>query len=133
MSSDAIFRITNGKLSVSAVTTNNMQLINTNGNVEVSCSSCYSVLANDTNGNIAAILTSPPYTGSYGFTTVNGNVDLKIPSAISAKITCNTVNGSVSSSGFPVQFANHVTSTIGAGTGVVTARTTNGSISITGT
>jgi DUF4097 and DUF4098 domain-containing protein YvlB len=89
-------------------------------------------VANTTNGGITATLPNLNYTGTYQMTTVNGDINLTIPATGSYKITVDTTIGSVSSSGLPVQLTNQVTSTIGAGTAIVTARTTNGSISVAG-
>jgi hypothetical protein len=131
--SSAMFTVTNGKLSVSGVTTADLSLTDTNGDIDLTCnSSCGSVTATTTNGSITTTLSSLSPTGSYTLTSTNGSINLKVPMSGSFKITANITNGAVSSSGLAVQLANHVTSTIGAGTAIVTATTTNGSISVTG-
>jgi hypothetical protein len=133
-SSSVEFRVTNGQLSASNITSSEIAMTNTNGNVDFTCAATcpYSFVANTTNGGITATLPNLNYTGTYQMTTVNGGINLTVPATGSYKITVNTTIGSVSSSGLPVQLTNHVTSTIGAGTAIVTARTTNGSISVAG-
>ena len=131
--SSADFTVTNGNLSVSNITTSDMGLIDTNGNIYLACSaSCYGVAASTTNGAITAAFKSLSYTGSYTFISTNGSIDLKVPASGSFKITANTTNGSISSSGLAVQLTNHIQATIGMGTATFSATTTNGSVVVTG-
>ncbi len=128
-----MFTVTNGGVSVSGVTTANLSITDTNGNVNLSCSSsCGSVTAVTTNGGITADFSSLALTGSYSLTSTNGSIGLKVPASGSFKITANTTNGSVSSSGLAVQLVNHAQSTVGAGTATMVATTTNGSVTVTG-
>jgi DUF4097 and DUF4098 domain-containing protein YvlB len=71
-------------------------------------------------------------TGSYVVTTTNGNVNLTLPTVASFKITPNTTNGAISSTGLGGQLTNHTTATFGTGGAVVNLTTTNGSITVTG-
>ncbi len=85
-----------------------------------------------TNGSVTMGLSTLSLGGSYAATSTNGNVNLTIPVLASCKITPNTTNGSVSSSGLGVQLTNHTATTLGTGSAVVNLTTTNGSIAITG-
>lgn len=123
---------TSGQVSASAITTASLTLTATNGGIDFTCNSCNTVVATTTNGAVTANLTSLLGGGSYTITCTNGGIDLKIPlAATNFKITANTTNGSVSSTGLSAQLQNHVTTTFGTGSAVVVATTTNGSVTVT--
>lgn len=101
-----------------------------NGKVEVS--TLGSVVANTVNGNIHATMGRVNWSEARKFHTVNGNIDLDLPSSTSAEIRASTVNGSISSD-FPLMVhgrfgGKSITGTIGTGGRELDASTVNGSI-----
>src|SRR2546422_5809600 len=123
---------TNGGITASNISATTMTTTDTNGSVNLTCSSCASATVTTTNGSVTMGLSTLSLGGSYSVTSTNGNVNLTIPVLASCKITLNTTNGSVSSSGLGVQLTNHTMTTLGTGSAVVNLTTTNGSITITG-
>src|SRR5438128_7831625 len=122
----------NGGITASNISATTMTTTDTNGSVNLTCTSCASATVTTTNGSVTMGLSTLSLGGSYSVTSTNGNVNLTIPVLASCKITLNTTNGSVSSSGLGVQLTNHTMTTLGTGSAVVNLTTTNGSISITG-
>jgi len=123
---------TNGGITASNISATTMTTTDTNGSVNLTCTSCAIATVTTTNGSVTMGLSTLSLGGSYEVNSTNGNVNLTIPVLASCKITPNTTNGSVSSSGLGVQLTNHIMTTLGAGSAVVNLTTTNGSIAITG-
>lgn len=123
---------TNGGITASSISATTMTTTDTNGAVNVSCSSCGSATVTTTNGSVTMTLSTLSIGGSYTVTSTNGNINLTIPAIASCKITPNTTNGTISSSGLNVQLANHVTTTFGTGSAIVNLTTVNGSMTVTG-
>ena len=123
---------TNGDVKASSIRVTSVTTTDTNGSVDLTCVSCGSATVTTTNGNVVADLSSLSLAGSYVLTSTNGNVNLTLPAVGSFKITANTTNGAISSSGLGVQLTNHTTATFGTGSATVNLTTTNGSITVTG-
>ena len=123
---------TNGAITASGITATRMTVTDTNGSINLTCTVCGSATVTMTNGGVTMDLSTLSLTGSYVVTTTNGNVNLTLPAIASFKITPNTTNGTISSTGLGVQLTNHATTTIGTGSAVVNLTTTNGSITVTG-
>jgi hypothetical protein len=123
---------TNGAITASSITATSTTATDTNGSINLTCASCGSATVTMTNGGVTMDLSTLSLTGSYIVTTTNGNVNLTLPAVASFKVTPNTTNGTISSSGLGVQLTNHTTATFGTGSAVVDLTTTNGSITVTG-
>ncbi len=123
---------TNGAITATSITATTTTVTDTNGSINLTCASCGSATVTMTNGNVNMNLTTVSLSGSYVMTTTNGNVNLTLPALASFKITPNTTNGTISSSGLSVQLTNHTTATFGTGSAVVNLTSTNGSITVTG-
>lgn len=123
---------TNGDVTASNISVTSTTATDTNGSVDLTCASCGSATVTTTNGNVVADLSSLSLAGSYVLTSTNGNVNLTLPAVASFKITANTTNGTISSSGLGVQLTNHTMATFGTGSATVNLTTTNGSITVTG-
>jgi hypothetical protein len=101
-----------------------------NGRIDVSTQG--SVVASTVNGNIQASMGRANWSDARKFHTVNGSIDLDLPSSANAEIRASTVNGSISSD-FPLVVhgkfgGKSITGTIGAGGRELQASTVNGSI-----
>src|SRR5712692_3303763 len=118
---------TNGAITSSNISATTMTATDTNGSVNLTCTLCGSATVTTTNGSVTIELSTLSLGGSYIVTSTNGNVSLTLPALASCKITPNTTNGTVSSSGLGVQLTNHAPSTIGTGSAIVNLTTTNGS------
>jgi len=123
---------TNGAITSSNISATTMTATDTNGSVNLTCTLCGSATVTTTNGSVTIELSTLSLGGSYIVTSTNGNVSLTLPALTSCKITPNTTNGTVSSSGLGVQLTNHAPSTIGTGSAIVNLTTTNGSVTVTG-
>jgi len=123
---------TNGVITASSIIATSITVTDTNGSINLACASCGSATATMMNGSVSMDLSTLSLTGSYVVTTTNGNVNLTLPAVASFKITPNTTNGTISSSGLGVQLTNHTTATFGTGSAVVNLTTTNGSIIVIG-
>ncbi|TMI21323.1 DUF4097 domain-containing protein [Candidatus Bathyarchaeota archaeon] len=123
---------TNGVITASSIIATSITVTDTNGSINLACASCGSATATMMNGSVSMDLSTLSLTGSYVVTTTNGNVNLTLPAVASFKITPNTTNGTISSSGLGVQLTNHTTATFGTGSAVVNPTTTNGSIIVIG-
>jgi hypothetical protein len=123
---------TNGAITASSITATSTTVTDTNGSINLTCASCGSTTVAMTNGAVTMNLSTLSLAGSYVVTTTNGNVNLTLPAVASFKITSNTTNGTISSTGLGVQLTNHTTATFGTGSAVVNLTTTNGSITVTG-
>jgi len=111
-----------------------VEAVLTNGNISVT-DVTGNVYGHLTNGNIVTkmILTE---NGVCGLQTVNGLVQLAIPTTTSATFSASTVNGSASISNLTLN-NSHITlksisGTLGDGKGTITLRSTNGNVSATG-
>jgi Putative adhesin len=101
-----------------------------NGKIDVSTQG--TVAASTVNGNIHASMGRANWSEARKFHTVNGSIDLDLPSSANADIRASTVNGSISSD-FPLMVhgkfgGRSITGTIGAGGRELQANTVNGSI-----
>ena len=123
---------TNGAIVASGITATSATVTDTNGSINLTCVACGSATVTMTNGGVTMDLSTLSLGGSYVVTTTNGNVNLTLPAVASFKITPNTTNGTISSTGLGVQLTNHATTSIGTGSAVVNLTTTNGSIAVTG-
>jgi len=123
---------TNGAITSSNISATTVTATDTNGSVNLTCTLCGSATVTTTNGSVTIELSTLSLDGSYIVTSTNGNVSLTLPVLASCKITPNTTNGTVSSSGLGVQLTNHATATIGPGSATVNLTTTNGSVTVTG-
>jgi DUF4097 and DUF4098 domain-containing protein YvlB len=123
---------TNGVITASSITATTTTVTDTNGSINLTCALCGSATVTTTNGNVNMNLTTVSLSGSYMVITTNGNVNLTLPALTSFRITPNTTNGTISSSGLSVQLTNNTTATFGTGSAIVNLTTTNGSITVTG-
>jgi DUF4097 and DUF4098 domain-containing protein YvlB len=123
---------TNGAITASGITATSTTVTDTNGTINLTCAACGSATVTMTNGSVTMELSTLSLSGSYVVTTTNGNVNLTLPAVASFKLTPNTTNGIISSTGLGVQLTNHATATVGTGSAVVNLTTTNGSITVTG-
>lgn len=101
-----------------------------NGKIDVSTQG--TVVASTVNGNIHAAMGRANWSYSRKFHSVNGSIDLDLPSSASAEIRASTVNGSISSD-FPLTVhgkfgGKTISGVIGAGGRELQAKTVNGSI-----
>ena len=104
-----------------------------NGKIDLITSG--TALAETVNGSIRAILGSTRWDGARKFTTINGSIEVNLPSGINADLAASTVNGHISSD-FPItvrgRFMNHrVHGTLGSGGRELKVSTVNGSITVT--
>jgi hypothetical protein len=91
--------------------------------------------ASTVNGNVRATLGKVPAGEKLDFSSVNGSITLRLPSAFDADLTGSTVNGSISTD-FPVTVQGKwgprsMHGTIGKGGAKLNASTVNGSIKLT--
>jgi hypothetical protein len=103
-----------------------------NGSINISTSGY--AQAKTVNGEISAKLGSANWRGSLEFKTVNGSVNLDLPSDLSTELKADTFNGEVSSD-FPLSVLGtssrkHVSGTIGSGGRELILKTLNGSINL---
>jgi hypothetical protein len=90
--------------------------------------------ANTINGEINARLGDVGWSNSLTFKTINGEINLDLPSSLSADVDAQTLNGAINSD-FPLNVTNlkgrkYVKGTIGAGGRDLILRTLNGSINL---
>lgn len=94
-----------------------------------------SIDATTTNGAIDCDIALLDASDSAVLTTANGEVDIFIPSDVSASFDAETTNGNVTVTGFTavnytINETNHKAGTIGAGDATITITVTNGNITI---
>lgn len=87
------------------------------------------------NGRITGTFTRATWDGTLNVETVNGSVDLTFPANLSAVVSGETVNGSISSPDFPVTITGKwgpksFRGTIGSGGRELNIETVNGSITL---
>jgi hypothetical protein len=93
------------------------------------------VLVDLTNGAISSEVTLPR-DGTIEESTVNGDIELRIPANTGAQLMANVTNGEIQASGLEVEdqvsTGTSLEGTLGDGRGTISIRTVNGSISLTG-
>jgi DUF4097 and DUF4098 domain-containing protein YvlB len=90
--------------------------------------------AKTVNGSITASFSNPNWTGPLEFKTVNGEINLDLPSNTNANVEAQTLNGDISSD-FPMNVQGkfnkrEMKGTIGGGGRELTLKTVNGSIKL---
>lgn len=103
-------------------------------NGSVSLSTTGSARATTVNGSINATMDRAVWPNGGKFTTVNGEVTLRLPAAVNADVRLSTVSGGIQSD-FPVQMSNdpgpkHAEGVLGAGGQRLDVTTVNGGISL---
>ena len=124
-----IGRTVNGEISATSLN-GNVDSHTVNGSINISTTGYGQ--ARTVNGEITAKLGSANWSDSLEFKTVNGGIDLDLPSALSTKIEAETFNGEIDSD-FPLTVLRrvsrkHVSGTIGGGGRELLLKTLNGSI-----
>jgi hypothetical protein len=126
-----IGRTVNGEISAASLT-GNVDSHTVNGSINISTAGY--ARAKTVNGEITAKVGNANWTDSLEFKTVNGGIDLDLPSNLSTQIDADTFNGDVSSE-FPLTIPGrttrkHLSGTIGGGGRQLLLKTLNGSIRI---
>ncbi|MGH9900977.1 MAG: DUF4097 family beta strand repeat-containing protein, partial [Pyrinomonadaceae bacterium] len=103
-----------------------------NGGVRVSTAGL--ARASTVNGSITAIMGGANWAGALEFATVNGGIELELPSAASADVRAETVNGEISTD-FPITVTGrfskrNLTGTIGSGGRELRLKTVNGDVEL---
>ena len=101
-----------------------------NGRIQLSTAGA--AQARTVNGSIIAALGDPFWSKTREFSTVNGAIDLSLPSSTSAELRASTVNGGISAD-FPLTacgeiLGKHISTRIGRGGRQLRLTTVNGSI-----
>ena len=123
----------NGSLDVAGATSE-VQAETVNGRVEVTTGGG-PVNAETVNGSITVSMATAPGDKDLRFKTVNGSIDVTVPSTFTGELDMETVNGSLTSD-FPLTISGrvnpkHLRATIGSGGGRhVEMSTVNGSIEL---
>ena len=122
----------NGSLDVSGATSQ-VEAETVNGRVEVTTGGG-PVNAETVNGSIRVSMASAPGANDLRFKTVNGSIDVTVPSSFAGDLDMETVNGSLTSD-FPLTISGrvnpkHLRATIGSGGRHVEMSTVNGSIEL---
>jgi hypothetical protein len=119
--------------SITATSLNGNVITQTiNGSIKISTSGYAE--AKTINGDISARLGDSNWSNALNFQTINGGIDLELPSGLGASIDAETLNGSFSSD-FPLSITTltgrkHVKGVIGVGGRELLLRTINGSINL---
>jgi hypothetical protein len=125
--------ITNGEIQVVSIR-NTISARTTNGDVALQGIEA-SATAATTNGRISADVVLPT-DGGLDLSTANGHVTLQIPVATSADLTASLANGTIEVLGLVVHdlvsSRTSLRGTLGAGEGLITLRTVNGDITVSG-
>lgn len=124
-----IGRTVNGEISATSLT-GNVDSRTVNGSIKISTTGY--AQATTVNGEITATLGNANWPESLEFKTVNGGIDLDLPSTLSTRIEADTFNGDVWSD-FPLTLQGrmsrkHMSGTIGDGGRELLLKTLNGSI-----
>ena len=124
-------RTVNGEINASSLN-GNVTAQTINGSIKVSTSGY--VEASTINGGITARLGDAAWPNKLRFTTLNGGIDLDLPSNVSAEVQAETTNGSIHSD-FPLNGNDtagpkRMKGKIGAGGRDLILKTLNGSISL---
>jgi len=109
---------------VEAYTVNGKIRISTRGRAE----------AKTVNGSIYASMGQPNWSKPLEFNTVNGGIELELPSNVNASVRATTINGHISTD-FPLMIrgrftGHHISGSIGQGGHDLSVRTVNGSIDL---
>jgi DUF4097 and DUF4098 domain-containing protein YvlB len=87
------------------------------------------------NGNVAGTVTLPP-DGEIRFSTVNGDLDVRIPRSTSAELSADVDNGTITWDNLDLMDTVHttqaLTGTLGEGAGLIELETVNGDIDLVG-
>ena len=123
----------NGRVVVGSIESG-VTIRNVNGEIAIE-SLTGNTSAAVTNGAIAASIALPA-DGRAELRVINGNIDLRIPTDSSARLTASVQNGSIATADLAltdvVSSARSLTGTLGAGGGEITLSTVNGTIRVTG-
>jgi hypothetical protein len=122
----------NGDVEVEGATAE-VDVHTVNGDVR-GISSSGPVCAGTVNGSITAKMRALPGNGDLDFRTVNGSIDLELPTQLDADVELRTVNGGFRTD-FPMTLSGrvsprHLNATIGKGGRRLRATTVNGSIEL---
>lgn len=124
---------TNGHVAIDGIE-NPIQVAGVNGNIQLVDVSG-GIQADLTNGDIEVTATLPPG-GEIILSTVNGDVDLRVPTLTSATLEAATGNGNVHWHNLILldvdATAWSLTGTLGGGDGFIDLETVNGNIGVTG-
>ncbi len=106
-----------------------------NGNVRIDQAEG-DATASTVNGNIEVRYSEPPESGTHEFSTVNGGIDLYLPSSAGGRFKANTVNGGIETD-FPLVVKGgkwggpkHVDGRVGDSDASFELKTVNGGISV---
>ena len=126
-----IGRTVNGGVDATGLTAD-AHVSTVNGDVEVETEG--RAEASTVNGGIHASMGRADWNGTMDFHTVNGNIDLELPSGINAEVRAGTVNGDIRTD-FPLVVKGRfgprrVSGTIGDGGRTLDLETVNGNISL---
>ena len=119
--------------SITATSLNGNVITQTiNGSIKISTSGYAE--AKTINGDISARLGDSNWSNALNFQTINGGINLEIPSGLSTSVDAETLNGSFTSD-FPLTVTTltgrkHVKGVIGSGGRDLVLRTINGSINL---
>jgi hypothetical protein len=132
LSNDVRASTVNGRLEVANVG-GPVRASTVNGRVDVSTRNG-PVTATTVNGDIDVTMNDIDGDGDMEFHTVNGSVTVETPSSLNARVSMETLHGSISSD-YPVQLSGrfgprHATGTIGRGGRDIEMQTVNGSIEL---
>ena len=126
-----IGRTVNGGVYATGLTAD-ARVSTVNGDVEVETEG--RAEASTVNGGIHASMGRADWDGTVDFHTVNGNIDLELPSGINAEVRAGTVNGDIRTD-FPLVVRGRfgprrISGTIGDGGRTLDLETVNGNISL---
>lgn len=126
-----IGRTVNGGVDATGLTAD-ANVSTVNGDVEVETEG--RAEAHTVNGGIHASMGRADWSGTLDFHTVNGNIELDLPSGISAEVRAGTVNGDIRTD-FPLTVRGRfgprrISGTIGDGGRTLELETVNGNISL---
>jgi len=125
-------RSVNGGIEATALT-GDVDAYTVNGSIRLSTKGL--ATAETVNGTIRASLGQSSWKDSLAFKTVNGDIDLDLPSTIGAEVRARTVNGGIQTD-FPMTVQGrlrrltHFTGTIGGGGRILSLETVNGNITL---
>ncbi len=128
---DLIGRTVNGGINAKSLS-GNVESHTVNGSIDISTTGY--AQAKTVNGGISARLGNASWPGELEFMTINGCINLDLPTTVSTEITAETLNGEISSD-FPLTLLGsfsrkHVEGTIGIGGRKLILKTLNGSINL---
>ena len=126
-----IARTVNGEIDANSLT-GNVTAQTVNGSIKLSTSGC--AVATTINGGITARVGDANWPSRIKFSTLNGGIDLDLPSNVSTNVEAQTTNGSIHSD-FPLTVSSldgpkKIKGQIGSGGRELILQTLNGSISL---